>query len=400
MKGLLFFQRALNRVDVMNYDLIIARYGEIGLKSSKIRSRFERKLVKNIKATFDCEVDRNQGRIYIFPNDFEEGIAKLNRVFGVVSYSPAISTYSNYEDIDNTLANYTKELMDEGILDENTKFAIKCRRVGKHDFTSQEMAAHCGGVVRNVILAPVDLTNPDLTIYVEIRDDDTFIYHEKIRGPGGLPLGTQGKVIVLLSSGIDSPVAAYLMMKRGCEVVALHCNNDPFSGPKVTENFSALVDQLNIYAKGVPIKKRVIDYGEYLTRAKELAPERMTCVLCKSGMYRIAEKLALKIGADAIVDGSSVGQVASQTLSNILATRYGVEVPILSPLIGLDKEEITKIAKEIGTFKISEIDDGGCSAVPRYPETHADLKRVKEACEAMNQDEEVVKAFENIRKLD
>lgn len=400
MKGLLFFQRALNRVDVMNYDLIIARYGEIGLKSSKIRSRFERKLVKNIKATFDCEVDRNQGRIYIFPNDFEEGIAKLNRVFGVVSYSPAISTYSNYEDIDNTLANYTKELMDEGILDENTKFAIKCRRVGKHDFTSQEMAAHCGGVVRNEILAPVDLTNPDLTIYVEIRDDDTFIYHEKIRGPGGLPLGTQGKVIVLLSSGIDSPVAAYLMMKRGCEVVALHCNNDPFSGPKVTENFSALVDQLNIYAKGVPIKKRVIDYGEYLTCAKELAPERMTCVLCKSGMYRIAEKLALKIGADAIVDGSSVGQVASQTLSNILATRYGVEVPILSPLIGLDKEEITKIAKEIGTFKISEIDDGGCSAVPRYPETHADLKRVKEACEAMNQDEEVVKAFENIRKLD
>ena len=384
----------------MNYDLIIARYGEIGIKSPKIRSRFERKLVKNIKATFECDVERNQGRIYIFPSDFDEGIEKLNRVFGVVSYSPAISTHCTYEEIDETLGSYVEDLISEGILDENTKFAIKCRRVGTHDFTSQEMAAHCGGVVRDIILAPVDLTNPDLTIFVEIRDDKAFIFHEKVKGPGGLPLGTQGKVVVLLSSGIDSPVAAYLMMKRGCEVVALHCNNDPFSGPKVTENFNLLVDQLNIYAKGTPIKKRVIDYGEYLTVAKEKAPEKMTCVLCKSGMYRIAEKLANKIGADAIVDGSSVGQVASQTLSNILATRYGVDMPILSPLIGLDKEEITAISKEIGTFEISKIDDGGCSAVPRYPETHADLERVKVACEAMNQDEEVQKAFENIRKLE
>ena len=384
----------------MNHDLIIARYGEIGLKSPKIRSRFERKLVKNIRATFECEVDRNQGRIYIFPKDFEEGIEKLNRVFGIVSYSPATSTKTTFDDIDETLGKYAEELIKENILDENTRFAIKCRRVGKHDFTSQEMAAHCGGVVRDKILAPVDLTNPDLTIFVEVRQDDTYIFHEKIRGPGGLPLGTQGKVVVLLSSGIDSPVAAYLMMKRGCEVIALHCNNDPFSGPKVTENFNLLVDRLNIYAKGTPIKRRVIDYGEYLTVAKQKAPEKMTCVLCKSGMYRIAEKLALKLGADAIVDGSSVGQVASQTLSNILATRYGVDVPILSPLIGLDKEEITAIAKDIGTFEISKIDDGGCSAVPKYPETRADLKRVKQACEDMDQDTEVQKAFENIRRLD
>ena len=384
----------------MNYDLIIARYGEIGLKSPKIRSRFERKLVKNIKATFECDVERNQGRIYIHPKDFDEGTEKLNRVFGVVSYSPATSTHSTYEEIDKTLSGYVEELMAENILDENTKFAIKCRRVGKHDFTSQEMAAHCGGVVRKIVLAPVDLTNPDLTIYVEVREDDTYIYHEKIKGPGGLPLGTQGKVVVLLSSGIDSPVAAYMMMKRGCEVVALNCNNDPFTTPKALENFNLLVDQLNKYAKGVPIQKRVVDYGEYLQVAKDKAPEKMTCVLCKSGMYRIAEKLARKIGADAIVDGSSVGQVASQTLSNILATRYGVDMPILSPLIGLDKEEITAIAKEIGTFPISEIDDGGCSAVPKYPETRADLERVKEACNAMNQDVEIEKAFENIRKLE
>ena len=127
--------------------------------------------------------------------------------------------------------------------------------------------------------------------------------------------------------------------------------------------------------------------------------ERMTCVLCKSGMYKIAEKLANKLGAKAIVDGSSLGQVASQTLPNILATRNNVEMPILSPLIGLDKEEITAIAKDIGTFDISKINDGGCSAVPRYPETHADLERVKKAWEDMNQEECIKKAFENIRKL-
>ena len=323
----------------MKYDLIVARYGEVGLKSSKVRSRFERKLVKNIKSAIDCDVDRNQGRIYIFPKSFDDAVNNLNRVFGIVSYSPAISTYSNFEDIDKTLGEYVENLASENMIDEQTKFAIKCRRVGDHDFTSQEMAAFCGGVVRKRVLAPVDLTNPELTIFVEVRGDDTFIYHEKIPGPGGLPLGTQGKVVCLVSSGIDSPVAAYLMMKRGCEVIALYCDNDPFTSKKALENYNKLVDQLQNYAAGVPIKKRVVKYGEYLKKAKEDAPEKMTCVLCKSGMYKLAEKLANKMGALAIVDGSSVGQVASQTLNNILATRYGVEMPILSPLIGLDKAE-------------------------------------------------------------
>lgn len=381
----------------MKYDLIVARYGEVGLKSTKVRSRFERKLVKNIKAAIDCDVDRNQGRIYIFPQNFDDAVENLNRVFGIVSYSPAISTYSSFEDIDKTLGEYVENLASENMIDEETKFAIKCRRVGNHEFTSQEMAAFCGGVVRKRILAPVDLTNPELTIFVEVRGDDTFIYHEKIPGPGGLPLGTQGKVVCLVSSGIDSPVAAYLMMKRGCEVIALYCDNDPFTSQKALENYNKLVDQLQNYAAGVPIKKRIVKYGDYLQKAKDDAPEKMTCVLCKSGMYKIAEMLANKMGALAIVDGSSVGQVASQTLNNILATRYGVDMPILSPLIGLDKAEITKIAEEIGTFEISKIDDGGCSAVPRYPETKGDLDRFKDACEAMNQDEAIKEAFKTIQ---
>lgn len=381
----------------MNYDLVVVRYGEIGLKSTKVRSRFEKKLVRNIKASFDCEIDRNQGRIYVFPSDFDEALEKLARIFGIVSYSPAISTYGNFDDIENTLGSYVDELVEENVISSKTSFAIKCRRVGSHDFTSQEMAAFCGSVVVKKVGCPVDLTNPDLTIFVEIRDDDAFIYHEKIQGPGGLPLGTQGKVISLVSSGIDSPVATYLMMKRGCEVIALHFDGAPFTQPKAHELFDDIVDQLQNYASGVPIKKRVVRYGEYLQSVKDEAPEKMTCVLCKSGMYKIAEKLAEEVGALAIVEGSSVGQVASQTLSNILATRYGVEIPILSPLIGLDKLEIEEIAKEIGTFKISEIDDGGCSAVPRYPETNADLERVIEAENNMNQKEAIERAFKTIK---
>ena len=317
----------------------------------------------------------------------------MNKIFGIVSYSPAISTESSYDKIDATLTEYTKALINENAINENTKFAIRCRRVGDHDFTSQEMAAYCGGVVRKQIKASVDLTNPHLTIYVEIRDEKTFIYHKKIPGPGGLPLGTQGKVVCLVSGGIDSPVATYLMMKRGCEVIALYCDNEPFTTQKAHENYNKLIDQLQTYASGVPIKKRVINYGEYLKKAKEDAPEKMTCILCKSGMYKLAEKLAIETGASAIVDGSSVGQVASQTLDNILTTRYGVNIPILSPLIGLDKLEITRIAEKIGTFEISKIDDGGCSAVPKYPETKCDLNRFINTCKDFNQDEILEEVF-------
>ena len=329
--------------------------------------------------------------------NFDDAISRLDKIFGIVSYSPVKKTKTSKEDISNTLHEYTQNLIDEGFLNENMTFAIRCRRVGNHEFTSQEMAAYCGGVVIKTIPLKVNLTDPDFEIFIEVRDNITYIYHEKIDGPGGLPLGTQGKVVVLLSGGIDSPVAAYLMMKRGCEIIALHCDNTPYTESKAREKFNALVDQLQTYASGVPIKKRVLPYGDYLKACKDKGPERMTCVLCKSGMYKTAEMLAKNMGAQAIVDGSSVGQVASQTLKNILATRSGVDMPILSPLIGMDKIETTRIAEKIGTFEISKEADGGCKAVPRYPETNTDVERLEEAIIAVSQEEELRKAFENIQ---
>ena len=381
----------------MKHDLIIARYGEVGLKSHKVRSRFERRLVKNIQASIDAEIDVDQARIFIFPENFDEALKKLSKIFGLVSFSPAVATHTTFDEIEDTLSKYVDELEKNGLINKNTKFAIRCRRVGSHDFSSQELAAYAGSVVVKKIGSPVDLTNPDLEIFVEVRDNDTYIYHEKIQGPGGLPLGTQGKVIVLISSGIDSPVAAYMMMKRGCQVIALYCDNNPYTTPDALKNNEDIINQLQKYASGAPIKRRVVNYGDYLSQCKSKAPERMTCVLCKSGMYQIASKLAKDMHALAIVDGSSLGQVASQTLPNILATRENVDVPIFSPLIGLDKVEITRIADEIGTFEISKRDDGGCKAVPRYPETNADISLVREAKESMHQKEELNKAYETIK---
>ncbi|MDR0900634.1 MAG: tRNA 4-thiouridine(8) synthase ThiI [Methanobrevibacter sp.] len=380
----------------MKHSLIIARYGEVGLKSPRVRSRFERKLAHNIKSAFDCEIDINQARIFIFPEDFDEAIAKLPKIFGIVSFSPAISTHSNFEDVEIALNSYTNKLIEEKLLNEDMSFAVRCRRVGSHDFSSQEIAAFAGSVVVKKLGCSVNLTNPDFEIFLEVRENETYIFHEKIKGPGGLPIGTQGKVVSLISSGIDSPVATYLMMKRGCEIIALHFDNDPFTSQKGEEQFKEIIEILNSYSSGVYLKTKIAKYGEYLQKTKDLAPEKMTCVLCKSGMYKIANLVAEKENALGIVDGSSVGQVASQTLQNILATREDVDFPILSPLIGMDKVEIEKIAKKIGTFDISSTADGGCSAVPRYPETKATIDRVHDAKEAMNQKEEVEKVFKSI----
>ena len=330
----------------MEHSLIIARYGELGLKSPRVRGRFERKLSSNIKSSFSCEIDINQARIFIFPEDFDEAIANLSKIFGIVSFSPAISTHTSYEEIEKTLDNYVDELEKKGLITCDTKFAIRCRRVGSHDFSSQELAAFAGSVVVKKLSCPVDLTNPQLEIFLEVREDDTYIFHEKIKGPGGLPLGTQGKLVSLISSGIDSPVSTYLMMKRGCEIIAIHFDNEPFTQAKSRENFELLVETLKTYSSGVPFNVKVVKYGDYLQKVRDDAPEKMTCILCKSGMYKIAETLAIDTKALGIVDGSSVGQVASQTLPNILATRENVSVPILSPLIGMDKVEIEKIAKD------------------------------------------------------
>lgn len=379
----------------MDYELIIVRYGEIGVKSPKVRRRFENKLIKNIKNKLDCKIKIDQGRIFLYPTNFDDAFESLSKAIGVVSFSPAVSTKTDFESIEETLNKYVQDLISEGSFSPENTFAIRCRRVGEHEFSSQEMAGFCGSVVVKSVSAPVNLSNPDFEFFIEVRDDKTYIFHEKIPGLGGLPVGTQGKVVALVSGGIDSPVAAFLMLKRGVEVIVLHFNNYPYTGGS-NEKVLKIIEKLEEYSPS-KLKYYEAGYGEYLKKCIEDAPQRLTCVLCKSGMYKIAEAIAKKEGALAIVDGSSLGQVASQTLPNILATRYSTSMPILSPLIGLDKLEIEGIGRKIGTFNISILPAGGCTAVPRYPETNADLEQILEVLGEINFEEEVEKVLSSLK---
>lgn len=379
----------------MDYDLIIVRYGEIGVKSPKVRRRFENKLISNIKKKLDCKIEINQGRIFLFPKNFEDANAALSKAIGVVSYSPAVSTETDFDSIEETLNKYVDDLISEGLFDGTKSFAVRGRRVGTHEFTSQEMAGFCGSVIVKKTGAPVNLSKPDFKFFVEVRENKTYIFHEKIQGIGGLPVGTQGKVIALVSGGIDSPVSAFLMMKRGCEVIVLHFNNYPYTGGSNAKVLK-IIEKLSEYAPS-KLKFLEADYGDYLKSCVEDAPVRLTCVLCKSGMYRIAEEIAKKEEALAIIDGSSLGQVASQTLPNLLATRYVTKMPVLSPLIGLDKIEIENIGKKIGTFEISILPAPGCTAVPKYPETNADLEQFLDVLEDIDFEEKVEEVVSSIK---
>ncbi len=375
----------------MQGELIIVRYGEIGTKSPKIRGKFERKLIDNIKTVIDDPVKLNQGRIFIYPSNLRKTIKALQKIVGIVSYSPASVTRTDCDLIKTLIQSYIGELVDNGVFSSDDSFAIRCRRVGEHDFTSQEMAAYCGSVVYGITGSKVDLSDPDFELFVEVRGDETYLFHQKIQGLGGLPVGTQGRVISLISSGIDSPVATFLMMKRGCNVTLLNFNTYPYTSGS-NEKILKIYQKLKEYSAGTKLELYQVNFGDFLNKCIDEAPNRMTCVLCKSGMYQIAERLAKSEKALAIVDGNSLGQVASQTLPNILATHYSTSMPVLSPLIGLDKVEIEKLAKKIGTYEISIIPDSSCSAVPRYPETHAELSLVLEALDNIGADEE----FDNV----
>jgi len=208
---------------------ILVRYGEIGVKSPVVRKRFEKKLISNIKKLIKCKITINQGRIFLFPEDHDEAIESLKKIFGVVSFSPTVSTNTDFDLIKSTVQTYIKDLIDKGKFDPEKPFAVKCRRVGTHDFSSREMAGFCGAAVIEITNAPVDLSNPEFRLFIEVREDKTYIFHDKIKGPGGLPIGTQGRMVSLVSGGIDSPVATYLMMKRGCDVTILNFNNHPYT---------------------------------------------------------------------------------------------------------------------------------------------------------------------------
>lgn len=385
---------------MISQDIIIVRYDELALKSKKVRARFEQVVVKNIKAMLDADgcsyinVSREMGRIFIHTDD-ATAVESAAKVFGVVSTSPAYTCEPTLE----ASAKLCAEVAD-GFIHEGETFGIRARRAGIHDFTSRDIGVACGDSVYNKLEGKisVDLTNPDREIFVEVRQKNAYVFTESAKGVGGLPLGTQGKMVVLISGGIDSPVAAWMMMKRGCDIVLLHMNNEPFSDETTRERAMECIDTLQ---KWSPQKKFTVyeaPHGGSLLAFLDNCNNRLNCVLCRRMMYRVASKVMKLENAHGIITGASLGQVASQTSQNMLAENYGMEEPIYHPLIGMDKLEIINIARKIGTFEPSTKPATCCLAVPEYPSTAAKIEEVVKAEDKIDVPSLVEASMKDIKK--
>ncbi len=319
--------------------------------------------------SYDAVV-RDFGRIFVKTRDSAAAPAVAS-VFGVVSTSPVQTSVATLDAMQSAAVRIVSPLLTEG-----KSFGIRARRTGTHDYSSKDIGEVVGRAIEKATGAPVRLSTPDVQLFIEVRASCAYLYTEVVPGVGGLPLGTQGKVIALVSGGIDSPVAAWLMMKRGCTIVPVFFDCEPYLGDTGRQRAEAVVRALAVWA-GRPLDFAVVHHGASLSEFKKLAP-RMTCVLCKRMMYRIAASIAKEENAHGIVTGESIGQVASQTTQNLLAIDEAANVPVYRPLIGLDKTENIKLARRIGTYRLSTAgDSAGCTAAHRHPTTNANQEELK-----------------------
>lgn len=357
-------------------NVVIVRYGELALKSPGVRNWYEKILMKNIAAMLDSKnipyslMRREWGRIFIETTDPRAAGAAAD-VFGVVSTSSALITKPELDSAAETCAFLGKKIIQEG-----ESFAIRARRSGNHSFSSADIGRACGDAVWNMLESEgkhpkVNLGSPDREIFVEMRQNLAYVYLETVKGVGGLPLGTQGKMVVLMSGGLDSPVAAWLMMKRGVMITPVYCNTSPYAENAAKERAYDCIRQLQTWAPGHQFTTYEIPHGPNLRSFIEMCDRKNTCLLCKRMMYREAYEIMKKEGASGIITGSSLGQVASQTAANMHAEIYQLAIPIYHPLIAFDKSEIIDIARKIGTYDISTRSAGSCTAVPERPEVKA-----------------------------
>ncbi|MBD3228109.1 MAG: tRNA 4-thiouridine(8) synthase ThiI [Candidatus Lokiarchaeota archaeon] len=389
----------------MKISMILIRYGEIGLKSPKTRISWEKLLISNIKSMMELnniDYERitfspTRGRIFIKGHTTDKLVQGLKKVSGITSFSEVEETKSELKLIEEAVIKKAKEF-----LKNNDSFALRVNRVGDHPYTSIEVAQKIGREILDQLTEKeisVNLDNPDKEIYIDIRDKKSYIFTEKIAGMGGLPIGSQGKLVSLLSGGIDSPVATWLMMKRGCVILPVFFDAQPYSSEKQNEKIRRLIKLIRKYDPRKNYYYYVCNHGDNLKYLIENAPSRYTCLLCKRLMYRIAEVIAKKENAKGIITGENMGQVASQTLYNLEILDNVINLPIYRPVIGFDKQEIIQIAQNIGTFDISTETADICTAVPESPIIRGSINKVKNAESDINIKKLVKKTTENIRKI-
>jgi thiamine biosynthesis protein ThiI len=379
----------------MKSDSVIVRFGgEIGIKGKWTRRTYEKLLLKNMKKVLKHynfpyeEIIHKHGRIYIKTKNAQETVSKLTRVFGVSSVSPAVETTAGMNEIVKKAVKLANDTLKSG-----NSFAVRCHRVGKHPYSSMDVCKETGKQIlanlknRNL---KVDLKNPQFTVGVEVRDESAHVFAETLQGVGGFPLGSQPKVICLLSGGIDSAVACWLVMKRGCPITPVYFDVAPFTGEETTIKALDVARKLFKWSIGFPRKVYIVPHGKNLETFVRESPRKLTCILCKRMMYRIAEKIAEIEKAEGIITGEAIGEQASQTLHNLrVLNEVATEYPVHRPLLGFNKLETEGLAKKISTFTISTRKTGGCSAAPKEPATKARLEIVKKAEQELDIEEMV-----------
>ena len=378
--------------------LVMVRYGELFLKSEPVKHHFIGLLLRNIGKALAASglhhhYETPRGRILIFGDDPEKIADIVSRIFGLVDVSICTKTGVH---IDNLCAEAVA--LASARLSPGMSFAVRAKRQQKSGLDSQELGARIGSAIYEHIPGlSVDLDHPDYEIFVEVRDFGGLVYDSRITAPGGLPSGTQGRALVLLSSGIDSPVASWLAMKRGCEITHLHLDGGRWAGSDVKSAAIENHKKLSRWCAGNPLMMVIANSEPLYDRMQELRiPPRYRCVICKRFMVQVAARLMEHEGALAIITGENLGQVASQTLTNLSVISEGVTVPVLRPLITYDKEEIITLARRIGTFD-THPGDLACRAVPKMPATAAVLEVIRECEQKMDIDTIITQACKELQ---
>lgn len=368
----------------MTYKMFLIKYAEIALKG-KNRHLFEDALVKQVKIVLrrvegDFHVSKNQGRIYVECHsdyDYDETIAALQCVFGVTAICPVVCLEDNgFEQ----LAKDVVAFVDQEYPDKNKTFKVHARRARKnYPMESMEINAELGGVILDAYPEmKVDVHNPDILLCVEIREQ-IYVYSRQVPGPGGMPVGTNGKAMLLLSGGIDSPVAGYMVAKRGVKIDAVYFHAPPYTSERAKQK---VVDLARIVSKYTgPIYLHVINFTDIQLAIYEKCPHDELTIIMRRYMMRIAEHIAKETECLGLVTGESIGQVASQTMQSLAATNEVCTMPVFRPVIGFDKQEIITISEKIGTFETSILPFEDCCTifVAKHPVTKPNINVIKKS---------------------
>ena len=386
------------------YNILIVKYGEIGVKG-KNRYIFENKLIKNVKNILKpigkFNVYKEYGRIYVDLDgyDYEEVVEEVKKVFGIVGVCPAVRAEKDY----NLLKELALKMLEEKIEQGYKSFKVDSRR-GDKDFklTSQEMSLDIGGYLVSQVKdkIAVDVRNPEVKIHCELRQNHVMVYSDTIPGYGGLPLGTNGRAMSLLSGGIDSPVASWMVAKRGMELECIHFHSYPFTSEKSQEKVRDLDQILAKYCGRVILHKvNMLEIQKSI--GLNCKDEEMT-IISRRFMMRIAERVAESRHCDALVTGESIGQVASQTIQGLTCTNASVKMPVFRPLIAMDKTEIIEVAQKIGTFETSILPEEDCCTVfsPKKPVTKPKLDRIEKSENKLDVEKLIQDAIDNIEVED